>query len=112
MAGLRYVSKSGFAAITFGDGCSTSRPRSFYQFKDGTSGHLVDKDCSNQGGDVATLRFKDTVGTMRCYGEMTMYWGAKVTTSWRVDGPVSGYQCSQTGQTFEIEMAYPPVQTR
>jgi hypothetical protein len=117
LAGYRYVSKNGFATITFsGKSCTTERPTASYRFSDGTQSSLTSLDCSQEGGYVFTHRFRDTGGSQRCQGVMTMVFGGRsgfrVVTSWNVQGAVAGYTCSQTGRTFNIEMTYPPVQTR
>jgi hypothetical protein len=104
MAGQVYTSTTGFATITFGDQCSTSRPTARYQFRDGTKGLLTATDCAQEGGDVFTSRFRDTSGTSRCLGSMTMTFGGrsgfKVLTRWGVQGAVPGYSCSQSGKLY------------
>ena len=114
--GQVYTSTNGFATITFGDQCSTSRPMAGYQFRDGTKGVLTATNCAQQGGDVFTYRFRDTSGTSRCLGSMTMTFGGrsgfKVLTRWEVQGAVPGYSYSQSGKSYTLEMKYPPSTLR
>jgi hypothetical protein len=99
-----YTSRSGTLTVQYENACSTVRPSGSYRFGN-ISGTLTALSCKNVGGDFAEHKFIDISGDQRCYDRMNQSWGGRYpVTVWEVKGAVSGYQCSQIGEKFKIEM--------
>lgn len=84
--------------------CSADRPSGTYQVNGKIKGILYQLNCG-EPTDLAYHIFIDTAGSERCLGRRTssLDTDGTVFTSWKVDGSVPGYRCSNAGSTFTLE---------